>query len=84
MWLKVSTLRGLGEAGPDAEALLHHELERVRAAAVRCLGAGGDTEHVDGVLELRFDADQTVRRVADRALEAMALRLDLDVDTLER
>ena len=78
MCLKVATLRELGEAGPGAVRLAEHELPRVRANAVRCLGAVGDTEHVEVVEAALGDPDPAVRRAAVRALRALVKRLDLD------
>ncbi|MBB6628921.1 HEAT repeat domain-containing protein [Nocardioides sp. KIGAM211] len=75
--LKVATRRELGEAGPGAVRLLGHELDRVRAQALRTLGAAGDTEHVEAVRALLHDPHPDVRRQAGRALERMGARLDL-------
>lgn len=77
MCLKVAAKRELGEAGPGAVRLTRHELPRVRVAAIRCLGAVGDTEHVDAVDAAVGDGRVDVRRAAARALEQMAKRLDL-------
>jgi len=82
MCLKVATLREIGEAGPGAVPLLQAELPRVRLNAVRCLGAVGDIEHVDGVVDALDDEDQAVRRAAARAVRQMTRRLDLDAATL--
>jgi hypothetical protein len=76
--LKVATLREIGEAGPGAVSLAAHELARVRVNAVRCLGAVGDTEHVDVVVAALDDEDAAVRRAASRAVRWMTKRLDLD------
>ncbi|MGZ4466734.1 MAG: HEAT repeat domain-containing protein [Nocardioides sp.] len=77
MCLKVATRRELGEAGPGAARLAGHALPRVRAQALRALGAAGDTEHLDVVRAAHDDPDPDVRRQAARALDAMAARLDL-------
>ena len=76
MCLKVSALREL-PAGDDAVRLAGHELPRVRAAAVRALGAAGDVEHVAAVEDALTDEAEEVRRAAHRALEGMRSRLDL-------
>ena len=76
MCLKVSTRRDL-PAGDDAVRLAAHELPRVRAAALRALGAAGDVEHVDAVEESLHDDSEEVRRAAHRALDRMRARLDL-------
>jgi hypothetical protein len=80
MCLKVATRRELGEAGPGAIPLLDHALPRVRAQALRTLGAVGDTEHVASVRMLLNDPEADVRRQAARALERMSVRLDLPVE----
>jgi hypothetical protein len=82
MCLKVATLREIGEAGPGAVPLADHELPRVRLNAIRCLGAVGDTEHVETVVAALEDADPAVRRAASRAVRLLARRLDLDSSTL--
>lgn len=78
MCLKVATTREIGEAGPGAVPLTYHELPRVRAAALRCLGVVGDTEHVDAVDAGLDDESTQVRRAAARALTSMIGRLDLN------
>jgi HEAT repeat protein len=75
--LKVSTLRELGPAGPLAAELARHDLPRVRAQAIRTLGAVGDTEHVDTVDAALGDPEISVRTAAERALARLAERLDL-------
>jgi hypothetical protein len=75
--LKVSTLRELGPAGPAAARLAGHELPRVRAQAIRTLGAVGDTEHVDPVDAALDDPEVSVRTAAERAMARMVERLDL-------
>jgi HEAT repeat protein len=76
MCLKVSTRREL-PAGEDAVRLAHHELPRIRAAAMRTLAVAGDVEHVDAVTDTLTDESEEVRRAAARALDAMRARLDL-------
>lgn len=76
MCLKVSAKREL-PAAEDTIRLVDYELPRVRAAAVRALGVGGDTEHVDAVVTALSDPEEQVRRAAARALERMEKRLDL-------
>lgn len=80
MCLKVAARREIAAAGDGAVPLAGHELSRVRAAAMRLLGAVGDTEHVDTVELCLDDTDPEVRRHADRALRAMTRRLDLPPD----
>ncbi|MGP5008797.1 hypothetical protein ACTXJK_18040 [Brachybacterium tyrofermentans] len=45
----------------------------MRVASLRALAAGGEIEHAPAVLR---DADASVVRAAERALEAMESRLD--------
>ena len=68
----------VGGAGDRAARLATHELPRVRAQAVRALGAVGDTEHVATVRERLDDEHPDVRRAAARALERLTTRLDLE------
>ena len=77
MCLKVATRREVGGAGDGAAALATHELPRVRAQAMRTLGAVADTEHVEAVRDRLDDDAEDVRRQAGRALERLAWRLDL-------
>lgn len=77
MCLKVAVRHEVGGAGDGAVALSTHELPRVRAQAMRALGAVGDTEHVAAVRDRLDDADEGVRRQAARALERLSARLDL-------
>lgn len=77
MCLKVATRREVGGAGDGAALLTTHELPRVRAQALRTLGAVGDTEHVAAVRDRLDDEHADVRRQAARALESLVTRLDL-------
>lgn len=81
MCLKVATLREIGGAGDGAATLSTHELPRVRAQALRTLGAVGDTEHVDAVRDRLDDERPDVRRQAARAFDRLASRLDLADDS---
>ena len=74
--LKVAAKRELA-CGDDAVRLSAHDLPRVRAAAARTLGACGDTEHLDALLDLLGDPAEEVRRAAGLARERMARRLDV-------
>ena len=76
--LRVAARHEIAEAAYGAARLTRHQLPRVRATALRALGAAGDTEHVDPVLEALDDPEPDVRRSAVRALRRMAPRLDLD------
>ncbi len=82
MSLKVAARRELAEAADAAVGLSGHELPRVRAVAMRCLGLVGDTEHVPAVRSGLDDPDPQVRRAAGLALERMVSRLDLPGEEL--
>ncbi|MGZ4427682.1 MAG: HEAT repeat domain-containing protein [Nocardioidaceae bacterium] len=76
MCLKVSVKRELPAA--DAAVLAaRHELPRVRAVAMRVLGACGDTEHLPAARASLDDPAPEVRTAAARAVERLRLRLDL-------
>ena len=78
MCLKVTARHDVADAGDAASALLRHELPRVRAQALRALAVAGDSEHVERVRDLLEDGDEQVRRQAERALQLMAVRLDVE------
>ena len=78
MCLKVATRHEVAGTGDGAAALAAHDLPRVRAQALRCLAAMGDTEHAAVVEAALADADVVVRRQAERAQAALVLRLDLE------
>ncbi|WP_309649950.1 HEAT repeat domain-containing protein [Nocardioides sp.] len=77
MCLKVTARHEVVGAADAAAALATHDRPRVRAQAVRALGAVGDTEHVKTVEAARDDPAPAVRRAAARALESLVVRLDL-------
>jgi HEAT repeat protein len=76
MCLKVCARHDL-PAGDDAARLARHALPRVRVAALRALGAGGDVEHLPAVRTSLEDDEPQVRAAAARALDRMRARLDL-------
>jgi hypothetical protein len=76
MCLKVTARHDVAGAGDAAALLLGHELPRVRAQALRALAVVGDTQHVDLVRARLADEEEPVRLQAERALTAMARRLD--------
>lgn len=80
MCLKVTARHEVAGAADAAAALATHELPRVRGQAMRALAAVGDTEHVGAVRDRLDDEAADVRRQAARALEQLALRLDLAPD----
>ncbi len=62
-------------AGPCLD-LVTDETPRVRAAAVRVLGAVGETEHAEGIRSALDGDDEAVRDVAGRAWTRLETRLD--------
>jgi hypothetical protein len=79
MCLKVAARHDVAGAGDGAAALADHALPRVRAQALRALAVVGDTQHLGSVRERLGDGEEQVRRQAERALSAMARRLDVDL-----
>jgi HEAT repeat protein len=77
MCLKVAARHDVAGSGPGAARLAHHDLARVRTAAVRALAVVGDTEHADVVAGLLDDPEEQVRVAAARAYRGLARRLDL-------
>ncbi|WP_328994528.1 HEAT repeat domain-containing protein [Kribbella sp. NBC_01245] len=73
---RVTAQRELGQLADALVPLLDHELPRVRATAVRALGAAGEYEHANALKPLRNDPDNTVRAAVDRALALLSQRLD--------
>ncbi|HWD83963.1 MAG TPA: HEAT repeat domain-containing protein [Kribbella sp.] len=73
---KITAQRELGQLVDALLPLLDHELPRVRAAAVRAVGAAGEYEHAEAIRPLAHDPDQTVRAAVERALEKLETRLD--------
>lgn len=79
MCAKVAARGELGAAADAAAALVEQDdVTRVRAAAVRVVGAVGEHEHLEVVLRAQVDREQVVRAAADRALRQLVERLDLD------
>lgn len=73
---RITAQRELGQLVDALLPMLDHELPRVRAAAVRALGAAGEYEHATALEPLQDDPDNTVRAAVDRALENLSQRLD--------
>jgi len=76
---RITAQRELGQLVDALIPLLDHELPRVRAAAVRAVGAAGEFEHAEAIEDLRADPDNAVRVAVERALERLAKRLDRDL-----
>jgi hypothetical protein len=77
---RITAQRELGQLVDALLPMLDHELPRVRAAAVRAIGAAGEFEHVEAVEALRSDPDHTVRAAVERALDRLERRLDRELD----
>jgi HEAT repeat protein len=76
---RITAQRELGQLVDALLPMLDHELPRVRAAAVRAVGAAGEFEHVEAVEGLADDPDHTVRAAVERALERLERRLDREL-----
>ncbi|HET6743707.1 MAG TPA: HEAT repeat domain-containing protein [Kribbella sp.] len=76
---KITAQRELGQLVDLLLPMLEHELPRVRAAAVRAVGAAGEYEHAVAITQLADDPDRTVRAAVDRALTNLENRLDRSV-----
>lgn len=76
MAAKVVALREVGEAADALSPLVSDGTPRVRAAAVRALGAVGEGEHAEAVLVACDDVDSAVRTAAERAVVMLGARLD--------
>jgi hypothetical protein len=76
---RITAQRELGQLVDALLPMLDHELPRVRAAAVRAIGAAGEFEHVEAVEELRDDPDHAVRAAVERALDRLERRLDREL-----
>ncbi|WBQ02244.1 HEAT repeat domain-containing protein [Kribbella sp. CA-293567] len=76
---RIAAHRELGQLVDALLPMLEHELPRVRAAAVRAVGAAGEYEHVAALEVVRDDPDDAVRVAVDRALERLTRRLDREL-----
>ncbi|HET6989525.1 MAG TPA: HEAT repeat domain-containing protein [Kribbella sp.] len=76
---RITAQRELGQLVDALLPMLAHELPRVRAAAVRAIGAAGEFEHAEAIENLRDDPDQAVRAAVERALERLERRLDREL-----
>lgn len=79
MCAKVCARWEVGAAADPCLGLVDDETPRVRAAAVRVLGATGEAEHAAGIRKALNDPDQHVRAAAERALKQLERRLDRQV-----
>ena len=73
---RITAQRELGELVDHLIPMLDHELPRVRAAAVRAVGAAGEFEHAEAIEGLKDDPDVAVRAAVETALERLERRLD--------
>jgi hypothetical protein len=78
---RITAKRELGSVVPHLLPMLEHELPRVRAAAVRAIGAAGEAEHAAALGPLTDDEDHTVRAAVERALDQLSRRLDRPLPT---
>lgn len=79
MSAKVAALREVGAAAEMLAGLVDDPVTRVRAAAVRALGAVGEHEHVDAVRTAGRDEETSVVVAAERAIDAIRRRLDVEL-----
>ncbi len=77
---RITAQRELGQLAEAIVPMLDDELPRVRTAAVRALGAAGESEHVEPVRALEDDPDNAVRAAVERALEKLERRLDRELN----
>ncbi|WP_433022650.1 HEAT repeat domain-containing protein [Kribbella sp. CA-294648] len=77
---RIAAQRELGQLIDVLLPMLEHELPRVRAAAVRAIGAAGEFEHAEALRDLLDDPDVTVRAAVERAIERLTRRLDRTMD----
>jgi hypothetical protein len=80
MCAKVSVRWEVSPAADACAGLVDDAVARVRAAAVRVLGAVGEAEHAGALLMARDDAEPAVRTAAEKALRQLELRLDRSLD----
>ena len=77
MCAKVAARYELAVAAPACAELAEADaVPRVRQACLRALAVVGEVEHAPAVLAGLRDADPSVVRAAERALERMEERLD--------
>jgi hypothetical protein len=76
MCCKVAARWDVAGAADRCVDLASDEVPRVRAAAVRVLGATGEAEHALAVRDALDDPEASVRAAAERALTRLERRLD--------
>jgi hypothetical protein len=81
--MRVMAKREIAEGVDDAVLLRNHELPRVRATVVRLVGVVGESDHAYVLLEALDDPELSVRAAAERAIERMERRLDIDLGARE-
>jgi HEAT repeat protein len=77
--MRVMALREIAEGVDRAVLLRDHQLSRVRATVVRLVGLVGESDLADVLLEALDDPEVSVRAAAERAIERMEGRLDIDL-----
>jgi HEAT repeat protein len=81
--MRVMARREIAEGVDRAVSLRHHELPRVRATVVRLVGVAGESDHAHVLFEALDDPELSVRAAAERAIERMERRLDIDLEGRE-
>jgi hypothetical protein len=77
--MRVMAKREIAEGVEGAVLLRNHELPRVRATVVRLVGVAGESDHAYVLLDALDDPEVSVRAAAERAIERMERRLDIDL-----
>lgn len=81
--MRVMAQREIADGVDAAVRLSGHELPRVRATVVRLVGLVGESDHAYVLLDALDDPEVSVRAAAERAIERMERRLDVDLRTRE-
>jgi len=76
MAARVVRARGLAVAVEAVVCLVRDDVPRVRVAAARALGVVGEGEHVGALMSLKDDAERSVARAAQQAIDELSSRLD--------
>ena len=77
--MRVMAKHEIAEGVEAAILLRDHELPRVRATVVRLVGVAGESDHAYVLFDALDDPEPSVRAAAERAIERMERRLDIDL-----